>query len=334
MSHYIDQTTGKPAIAYAGETPWHGLGQNLSPDAPLKVWQKEAGLDWEVKKQQALFQVDGDQFEIPNKFALYRTDTNAPLGVVSDKSFKEVQPGQMIEFYRDLISDYGYKMETAGSLKGGQRIWALANMGKNFRAGKGDEIGSYLLFATGMDGNTATVVKLTSVRVVCWNTLSMAIPTAYNKQTKTDLKAGTIAISHRSIFNPESVKQQLGLLPAQQKEFAGIVQALAGHKMTEKRTKEFFIELLVGDGADEEEVDSVEKRLGELMLAYTQGPGSNLATAKGTAWGAVNAVTFLTDHMVGRARDTALNKAWFGKNDALKTQALRLAMESAKLIAA
>lgn len=329
MSHLIDETTGKAGIAYAGETPWHGLGQLLSPDAPLKVWQKEAGLDWEVKKAQASFQVGDESIIIPNRYALYRTDTNAPLGVVSDKSFKEVQPGEMLSFYDELIRDYGYKMETAGSLKGGQRIWALANMGKNFRAGKGDELKSYLLFATGMDGNTATVVKLTSVRVVCNNTLSMAIPRQWNKQTKTDLEDGMISISHRTKFNPESVKQQLGLLPAQQKEFAGIIQTLAGHKLSEAKVKDFFAELI-----EEDETDKDSKRMEELMLAYRTGPGSQLLTAKGTAWGAVNAVTFLTDHMVGRARDTALNKAWFGKNDALKTNALRLAMTSAKLIAA
>lgn len=335
--HKIDQTTGKPAIAYVGETPWHGLGSMLSPDAPLKVWQKEAGLNWEVKKAQCIFRPTPDEVvgrEVPNRFALYRTDTNAPLGVVSDKQFKEVQPGEMLHFYDDLIRDFGYKMETAGSLKGGQRIWALANMGKNFRAGKGDELKSFLLFSTGMDGNTATVVKLTSVRVVCWNTLSMAIPTAYNKRTNTDLKAGTISISHRSTFNPELVKIQLGLLPAQQKEFAEITQALAGHKMSEAKVKDFFAEVTLGENYDEADLEASETRLDQLMLAYKTGPGSNLVTAKGTAWGAVNAVSFLTDHMIGRARDTALNKAWFGKNDKLKTQALRLAMESAKLIAA
>lgn len=337
MAHLIDQSTGRPAIAYVGETPWHGLGQQLSPDSPIEVWQREAGLNWEVKKEQILFQVDGDQFPVPNKFAIYRTDTNAPLGVVSDSHFKIVQPSEMLEFYRDLISDYGYKLETAGALKGGQRIWALANMGKNFRAGKGDELGSYLLFATGMDGSFATTVKLTSIRVVCNNTLSMAIPTAWNKRTQTDLKAGTISISHRSKFNPDFVKHQLGLLPEQQKEFAGIVKTLAGHKLTEKKAKDFFSELLLeGDitHADESDFESIDGRLNDLLNAYRNGPGSNLITAKDTAWGAVNAVSFLTDHMVGRARDTALNKAWFGKNDKLKTDALRLAMTSAQLIAA
>ena len=338
MAHALDFSRGKAAIAYVGETPWHGLGQALTPNQPLEVWQKEAGLDWKVQKASLVYHPHSNPEQaltMDNRCVLYRDDTNAALGVVSDSHFKIVQPGEMLEFYRDLISDYGYTLETAGSLKGGQRIWALANMGKNFRAGKDDELKSYLLFATGMDGSFSTTVKLTSVRVVCNNTLSMAIPSASGgKKEKTDLKAGIVNVSHRANFNPESVKLELGLLPSQVKEFAEITKALTGKQFTDRKAKEFFIELLVGAGADEEEANSVESRMNDLMLAYTKGPGSDLATAKGTAWGAVNAVTYFVDHVAGRARDTALNKAWFGKNDKLKTKALELAMDSAKLLAA
>lgn len=336
MSHALDFSRGRAAIAYVGETPWHGLGQKLTPRASIETWQKEAGLDWVVKKANVAFKPEGGKqlIEFPNRTVLYRTDTNKPLGLVSDSHFKPVQPGEVLEFYRDLIKDHGYRLETAGSIKGGQKVWALANIGKPFTVGKSgkssDQVGSYLLFATGMDGSTATVIRLTSIRVVCNNTLTAALPADERVARSRGEILGCISVSHRSHFDADKVKEQLGIMPEQMKAFAEVVGELATRKLTDDQAREFFAELIEVEA--EEVADN--NRIKDLLVAYKGGPGADLSSAKGTLWGAVNAVSYYVDHVVGRGVDTRLNKAWFGANERLKNEALRQAMKSAQLIAA
>lgn len=134
MAHMIDLSNNRENMAYVGERPWHGLGQQLTPDAGLDVWLKEAGLQWTVEKASVRFQ--GNQrvalCDFPDRFALYRSDTGAPLGIVSGL-FKPVQPAEVIEFYRDLTEAAGFQLETAGVLKGGAMYWALAKTNQGIR---------------------------------------------------------------------------------------------------------------------------------------------------------------------------------------------------------
>lgn len=334
MAHAIDFSRGKAAIAYAGETPWHGLGEKISPTASIEQWKKAASLDWMVEKTNVRFTPNGKEkaLEFPNRTVLYRTDTDYGLGIVSNSHFKPVQPGEVLEFYRDLIRDHGFKMNTAGALKGGQKVWALADIEKPFIVGKtgktSDKIGSYLLFATGMDGSTATTIRLTSIRVICNNTLQMAIPEDERVARAKQEIAGCISVSHRGKFNPEAVKEKLGLMPKLVKEFSDVANELAATRLTDEQAKNFFAEL-VHKAADP--ADKLNNKEMDLMLAFKNGPGADMISAKGTVWGAVNAVTYYVDHIVGRGNDTRLNKAWFGANARLKTKALSLAMQRAKI---
>lgn len=335
MSHELDFTRGK-GMAYVGETPWHGLGNRLTREASIETWLEESGLDWTVLVAPASYFPAGAKARVDfkNRVVLYRSDSHASLGIVSGSHYKPFQPCEALEFYRDLIRDHGWTLETAGSLKGGTRVWALANVGKSFTVGKSgkssDEMGSYVLLATGMDGTMATSVRLTSIRVVCKNTLYMALPADGKEKSNAD--SGVIVVNHRSKFNADAVKEKLGILPEQINEFRTTANALAKRKFTDKDALDYFKTIL--NVETEEEMTSAESKLKDLMLAYKKGPGAELASAKDTAWGAVNAVTFYTDHVVGKARDTALNKAWFGANARLKAAALKQAMLSAQLIAA
>lgn len=334
MAHEIDFSRGKAAMAYKGETPWHGLGEQLPENQPIEVWQEAAGLDWELKKYPVMFGPDASK-EYANRVVLARSDTMVPLGVVSSSHFKIVQPGQILEFYRDLVEQYGYSLETAGSLKGGARVWALANLGKTFRAGKDDKLKSYLLLATGMDGKFATTCKLTSVRVVCNNTLTMAIPEAGKKNSFKDIDQGVIRIRHSAEFNAEDVKVDLGLAPKQVKKFESLVQSLADYRLTQDQAQDYFAEVLLkGKDPSDESMEKLDNKLSDLMLAYQKGPGSDLSGAKNTLWGAVNAFTYLTDHISGRGTDSRLNRAWFGSNERLKNRALRTAAGLANVLVA
>ena len=112
MAHLVE------TMAYAGATPWHGLGNNLPQKQPIEVWQREAGMDWQILESPVHFKSDsighlGAIHSYPEQKVLYRSDTKAPLSVVS-KRYHTVQPREVLEFYRDLTEVSGYELETAG----------------------------------------------------------------------------------------------------------------------------------------------------------------------------------------------------------------------------
>ncbi|SFI24413.1 phage/plasmid-like protein TIGR03299 [Modicisalibacter xianhensis] len=165
MAHLVEQ------MAYVGDTPWHGLGQQLSAHQPLEVWQQQAGMNWHIEETPVRFIVDaashlGSIHSFPEQKVLFRSDTQAPLSVVSQR-YKVVQPQEVLKFYRDLTEYAGYELETAGVLKGGRKFWALARSGLSTSLKGKDEVRGYLLLATSCDGSLTTVATPTTVRVVC-----------------------------------------------------------------------------------------------------------------------------------------------------------------------
>src|SRR3990167_8361757 len=173
MAHLIE------TMAYAGATPWHGLGNNLPKKQPIEIWQREAGMDWQILESPVHFKADsighlGSIHSYPEQKVLYRSDTKSPLSVVS-KRYHTVQPREVLEFYRDLTEVSGYELETAGILKGGRKFWALARTGQGAALKGNDQVNGYLLLATSCDGTLATTATPTTVRVVCNNTLTIAL---------------------------------------------------------------------------------------------------------------------------------------------------------------
>lgn len=150
MGHLIEQ------MAYVGATPWHGLGSRLSEKQPLEIWQREAGMDWKIQESPVHFKADstgplGTIHSFPEQKVLYRSDTKAPLSVVSNR-YQIVQPREVLEFYRDLTEASGYELETARVLKGGRKFWALARTGQTAELKGHDQVNGYLLLATSCDG--------------------------------------------------------------------------------------------------------------------------------------------------------------------------------------
>ena len=122
-------------MAYVGDEPWHGLGNKLSPNQPIEVWAEQAGMNWRIESSDVSYYAQhaaGGQLIMPfsdNK-VLYRSDTLEPLSVVSQR-YQEVQPSEILEFYRDLTEQADFELETAGVLKGGRKFWALAKTGQS-----------------------------------------------------------------------------------------------------------------------------------------------------------------------------------------------------------
>lgn len=314
MSHLVE------AMAFVGATPWHGLGNELSPNQPLEVWQQEAGMAWHIEQSNVLFNVSPDGLHIRSNTdakVLYRSDTLAPLSVVSPR-YKVVQPHDVLEFYRDLVHAGGFELETAGVLKGGRKLWALARTGQEAQVRSGDKVKAYLLLATSCDGTLCTTAQFTSVRVVCNNTLQMAVAN----------HSGAVKVPHSTVFDPKQVKEALGIGLSAWDRFMSNIKQLSQRPMSQLEAELYFRAVLdepiVLDGGE----PVTSKALQQLSaLNSGAGMGSMLTGTRGTAWGVLNAMTEYVDHhRRARSQDYRLDSAWFGQGSQLKQRALDSAL--------
>jgi len=318
MAHELDFTKGKAAIAYVGEQPWHGLGQKMAIGQPIEVWQKASGMDFQIMDADVHFTTGFGPSSMPSKKVLYRSDTGDALAVVG-KGYQVVQPGEVLEFYRDLTEQAGFTLETAGVLKKGKKYWALASIGEEAKI-LDDTIKGYLLLGTACDGSMATTAMFTSVRVVCNNTLGFAMEDAASGQSK-----NVVRIPHRSQFDEVKVKAQLGIAATSWQNFMTSVDVWAHTSVTSDQAREYFNNVSAYSNAQGDKIIS-HRTSDKLMELFTgSGMGSNLKSASGTAWGLVNAVTEYVDHHRGRTDDVRIDRAWFGDGLATKDLATRLA---------
>ena len=313
MSHLVE------SMAYTGSTPWHGLGQHLSPQQPIATWLTEAGMDWTIEQSDVLFNVDSSALHIRpyvDSKVLFRSDSLAPLSVVSNR-YKVVQPHEVLHFYKDLVSAGGFELETAGVLKGGKKLWALAKTGQEAKLKGNDRIKAYLLLATSCDGTLCTTAQFTSVRVVCNNTLQMA----------TQQSTGAVKVPHSTKFDPKQVKEALGLGFSSWESFMRDLKQLSQRTVSPDEAENYFRAVLeepvsIASGSSS---SKVIQRLGELYNGAAM--GSELLAASGTAWGLVNAMTEYVDHhRRARTQDNRLDSAWFGQGAQLKQKALTHAL--------
>ncbi|NKF94865.1 hypothetical protein GO290_01942 [Ralstonia solanacearum] len=313
MAHLVE------TMAYVGETPWHGLGNQLTAHQPIDTWLTEAGMAWTIEQSDVLFKVGSDGLHIRSHAdakVLYRSDTLAPLSVVSPR-YKVVQPSEVLHFYQDLVHAGGFELETAGCLKGGRKLFALARTGQETLLRAGDNVKAYLLLATSCDGTLCTTAQFTSVRVVCNNTLQMAVGD----------KTGAVKVPHSTVFDPQAVKDALGLGLSAWDRFIGNLRQLTRRPVSPQEAKQYFADVLdeavpVGD-------DSVaSKAMQQLTALYSgAGMGSMLTGTRGTAWGLLNATTeFVDHHRRARSQDHRLDSAWFGQGAQLKQKALTHAL--------
>jgi len=224
----------------------------------------------------------------------------------------------VLHFYKDLVEAGGFELETAGVLKGGKKLWALAKTGQETLVKGGDRVKAYLLLATSCDGTLCTTAQFTSVRVVCNNTLQMAVAD----------KSGAVKVPHSTKFDPKAVKEELGIGLSAWDSFIANIKTLADRPVTGLEATQFFSDVL-----DEQVLDleggPTSKAMQQVTALYSgAGMGSLLPGARGTAWGLLNAVTEFVDHQRrARNQDYRLDSAWFGQGAQLKAKALDTAMQ-------
>lgn len=310
---------GRASMAYVGQAPWHGLGQQLSEDSPLDVWAREAGMDYFIQETPVEFSAGETRHQFPGRKVLYRNDTGVALSVVSDR-YKVVQPLEVLEFFRNLTEQHGWQLETAGVLYQGQKYWALAKTGHEVRIMGQDLLKGYVLLATSCDGTLRTMAKRTSIRVVCNNTLTYAASSGEPE----------IRVSHASTFNAAAVQNELGIGDGWA-EFAEKAAELAKRRVTNQEAVGYVLSMFGDATKPLEDQPAINTVAQVLRLFDGNGKGSDLTSARGTAWGLVNAVTEYVDHHKGRDQSRRLDNAWFLKGADFKQQAFN---EAVKLLAA
>jgi len=343
MAHLIE------SMAFVGDTPWHGLGNPLSPNQPIEVWAQQAGMDWRIESSNVSYMAKnerGQNILMPyeEQRVLYRSDTHAPLSVVSQR-FQEVQPQEILEFYRDLTEQSGFELETAGVLKGGRKFWALAHTGQSAALKGKDVSNGYILLATACDGTLATTAQFTSIRVVCNNTLAIALKGQNSN-------AGVVKVPHSTKFDAEKIKQQLGISVRAWDEHMYEMKQLSQRKVTQSEAAAYFdavfnnttmsiaeqddnIIQFYRDVATQAQANSKEKlepnakSMSKAMEMFNgQGRGASLSSAKDTAYGLLCSMTEFIDHeRRAMSIDHRLDSAWFGAGAAIKQRGLEQALK-------
>jgi phage/plasmid-like protein (TIGR03299 family) len=266
---------------------------------------------------------DGDKVwkrfdrNVPGFYALTRNTDGRILDVVGNR-YHPIQNDEAFEFFTDFVEAGDATMETAGSLRGGQYVWGLANLNKSFTLPGKDRVNGYLLVGVPHEQGKSLIIRSTSVRVVCNNTLTMAL-----RESVPEFR-----MAHRRAFDETMIahaREVLGLARDQISEFEENARTLKGINlaidevlrivvpiMSPKTTKAQLTAMV------EEGPDSYSPRIAQVMGAYHNAPGAQ----PGNAWGALNAITYYADHMASRTDDQRLTNAWFGKTARQKTRVM------------
>ncbi|MDC4524035.1 DUF932 domain-containing protein [Acinetobacter baumannii] len=343
MAHQIE------TMAFVGQTPWHGLGNQLTQNQPIEIWAQQAGMDWRIESSNVSYMAKnerGQNILMPyeEQRVLYRSDTHAPLSVVSQR-YQEVQPMEILNFYKDLTEQSGFELETAGVLKGGRKFWALARTGQSAALKGKDVSNGYILLATACDGTLATTAQFTSIRVVCNNTLAIAL-------RGQNSSAGVVKVPHSTKFDAEKIKQQLGISVHAWDEHMYEMKQLSQRKVTQREAAAYFdavfnnstmsiaeqddnIIQFYREVATHAQANSKEKpepnakSMSKAMEMFNgQGRGANLSSAKDTAYGLLCSMTEFIDHE-RRAMSIGhrLDSAWFGAGAMMKQRGLEQALK-------
>ena len=339
MAHNVtERANGEMEAAFHRHPPWWDQGfKCLDVAMNGEQMQKEAKIDWLVEQHdlwihRPVENPDGTitvvHQQVPG-MANIRADNFFHLGNVSSK-YKVVQNFEAFDFVDALHQDGIIKYESAGSLKGGKFVWLLAKMPQEFEIVAGDKLEQYILFTTAHDGSRAVRVMPTSVRVVCWNTLSLA--------TANESKG--LSIRHKGDIFEKLADAKKCIMTAQGKfnQFHDDAQKLASVEFDIEQLAA-LTQLLIPREKGKNDTRRAKARA-SILSNFTDDP-QNIDGVRGTAWAAFNAITQHVDHNSGyKGKNTEakaearMDSVLFGANARLKTNALKAVMQVAEAMSA
>jgi phage/plasmid-like protein (TIGR03299 family) len=334
MAHELDFSKGFAAVAAIGgaESMWHKLGNAILPtDTPEQI-QEKAGAAFNVNIAPVEFQreivgLDGKPLKVSttaeNRFVLYRSDTGAVMNTVTER-YKPVQPTTIFQFFKQLCSKYGYQIETAGVLFNGGRYWCTANTGCVLELPGKDKMHQFVTVATSCDGSMSTEGFTGELRPVCNNTL----------QSARHSNVLSVKNRHSTVVDWDKICIRLELVSDAWNQFSENAKRMAKQKVSEEQVIKMLLNAYYGLDSDEKIAEHFAKEnekknkeresrtvqvLQRLGAALKNAPGSDLASARGTLWGAVNAVTYDIDHAgTGRTEEAKFISSQWGKGADVK----------------
>lgn len=309
MSHLVEQ------MAYAGETPWHGLGKQKSPKESVRAWMEDAGVAFKVYKD-PLFRVINGEYVQTDQTALVRDTDNSILDYVPE-DWEPNQNETFVQFYEDFIKAGQMEMHTMGSLDSGRMVWALAKMHNGFKLFGKDLVESYLLFSNPHKYGKSIDIRFTSVRVVCNNTLTLALG------GKSDL---IIKQTHRKEFDTKLVQTTIENALNLSGRFQKQAEFLSKKKFKKDQLEDYFAAVFPG-ATNRKKSDELSRPAMTALSYLDKQPGAEFGA--GTWWQPFNATTFVIDHVLGNSQETRLQSAWYGQNRNRKLIALEKAIEFA-----
>ncbi len=339
MAHEIYIENGRAAMMYVGQAPWHGLGQQLNRPATSAEAIRAAGLDWEVEKK-LLIAVGGTVMQPTGKYAVVRKDlwgkkrdlfgnSTCPIFGIVGEDYTPLQNWEAFAFFDSIVGEGAAIYHTAGALGQGERVWILAKLPDAIEVAGTDITDKYLLLSNSHDGNSAVQIKFTPIRVVCNNTLTLA------------LRQGPPAVwvSHSKDIHKrlELAKRTLGLIHRGYQEIEEAFQNLARVKMDDRRLHTYLHQVFPepGNREDRDAAQEAARHRAWAEYFFTKGKGNDKPGIQGTLWAAYNGITEYVDHCrkprSTQSADRRLNSLWFGEGSQIKSRAFRVAVDNLPL---
>jgi phage/plasmid-like protein (TIGR03299 family) len=324
MPHMIENNE----IAWVGRRPWHGFGNEVKRGATGLEMLKAAHLNWRVELRDIAFMlpgVTGNMIDPLAKFkAVTRSDTDRVF-TVATTDFNPVQNEDVVDFFREFCEAGHADVETVGALRGGAIVWCLAKLkGLASRLILGDLVEGYLFIATAHDCSMQTIARATQIRIVCWNTLSAALRERGGSRNQ-------FRCSHTRKWTPEvaeEARRTVGMAVEALGYTNAVCEKLAAVPLDDAGFVE-YMELLMGKDNVKDEKGVLKPTATAIWTARDTSPGADVAPAKGTLYGALNAVTYYADWVRGRTDETRVRGSFFGDGERMKNDALEAAMELA-----
>lgn len=312
------------------QSPWRVAGRYVgdaltSADAIVK-----AGLDWRVEQHDLAYTgSDGETYKVEAAKINVRSDTGGQLGIVSD-SYTVFQNSEAFDFMDELVGDRLAMFETAGALAGGRRVWMLAAVPREYRLGDGggDVVKPYILLHNAHDGTRRLRMIPTTIRVVCQNTLNLALRNATASEGIYIAHTGTLRDRVRD------ARRALGIVTARFDELDAELHSLIAEQLDSQRLSDYFDAVV--PPANPESPRSVSMRASTLEVLQENfvNPRNSVPGIRGSAWAAYNAFSEWVDHgRQTRGRndteraESRLSSMWFGGGNQLKQRAYAEALE-------
>jgi len=294
MAHNIEfnEATQTHSVVTVGQKPWHGLGITVDGALTADEVLDKANMRYEVIKRPVKFTSKGKEIDFPGKFVITRKDTDAPLGICGT-NWTPLQNDDAFKFFDPIVDRDEAMYHTAGVLGVGQRSWILAKLPSYIRVGNDDLIEEYALLSNMFTGHDAVEIALTTMRVVCENTLLMALAGAKG--------ARRITIPHtRDIMKQvEKAHQALGMFSQYTKDMEDVFNKMAKFQITDEILRGYLDNLLPKSMSDSDSspVTAAHKARWKIEEFFEIGVGQDITTARGTLFGLYNAVTGYTSHL-------------------------------------